>query len=111
MIETKDIYWLAGLLEGEACFGLTGGTTPRIQISMTDKDVIQRAALLLGTPTVFLHGGKLQRQQQYGCAVNGVRAAGWMMTLYSLMGERRQERIRHVLEIRGATRKWRRRAA
>lgn len=56
MIETKDIYWLAGLLEGEGAFCVRGklsndgskGAYPVIQVGSTDRDVIMRAAKLMG---------------------------------------------------------------
>lgn len=45
-MELKDLYWLAGLLEGEGCFTYSG-STPMVQLQMTDKDVVERASLLL----------------------------------------------------------------
>lgn len=50
MIPTKDIYWLAGLLEGEGCFHLDrirGTPVPTIRVKMTDRDVVQKVAAVL----------------------------------------------------------------
>lgn len=102
MVETEDIYWLAGLLEGEGCFGAhTKTKTPRIRLNMTDLDVVERAHKLLGATCKI---SRVDRSKQnpnwkdtYNFTVPGRRAAGWMMTLYSLMGERRQAKIREVL--------------
>lgn len=95
---TADLHWLAGLLEGEACFSLSGGkaNSARIALSMTDGDIVRRAAAILGTgvkgpvqPKQPTKGG-LPRKPVYSAAVYGHRAAGWLMTLWPLLGERRR---------------------
>ena len=52
MLTLKEIAWLAGLLEGEGSFGayVKGSQSPCIQFSMCDKDVLERAANMLGGP-------------------------------------------------------------
>lgn len=97
MISVKDIIWLAGLLEGEGCFGLSGDVA-RVTVAMTDRDVIDRVALLFGSnvrvsqPKHIRKDGTLAKVV-YTTAVYGCRGAAWMMTLYSLMGDRRQKTI------------------
>lgn len=105
MIDTKDLYWLAGLLEGEGCFDMTGGRYPRVVVMMCDLDVVERANKLL-RPVVLLKErlpARIQRQPDrlpiYRISLSGGRAAGWMMTLYPFMGQRRQKRIREVLSV------------
>jgi len=100
MISTKDLYWLAGLLEGEGCFSVGGGKYPTITLWMCDLDVIERANDLLraAEPKRVQRRADTDRLPIYYICLTGARAAGWMMTLYSLMGKRRQERIRVVLE-------------
>lgn len=106
MTKTTDIHWLAGLLEGEGCFSSTEGY-PSIMVKMVDRDVIERAQAIL-RPVVFRNGGNDvrgygpyddTRQRQYVAKIAGRRAAGWMMTLYPLMGGRRQARIRNLLAM------------
>lgn len=98
-MRTEDIHWLAGLIEGEACFSPTqtpqGKVYPRLPLGMKDHDVLLRAARLLG---------KYPRQWEnhktkpfYMLQVSGRRAVEWMMTLYPLLGRRRQAQIFHVL--------------
>jgi hypothetical protein len=98
----KNLVWLAGLTEGEGCFGaLTswGRVQPFIDIAMSDEDVVRKAANLFGTKVhKKLDGRKPQYKAQYKLRVTGRRAVGWMMTFYPLLGMRRQERIRTVLE-------------
>jgi hypothetical protein len=43
----SDLAWLAGLLEGEGCFHFT--RTAYVVISMTDEDIIERAASLMNS--------------------------------------------------------------
>lgn len=114
MIETKDIYWLAGLLEGEGCFKerMAGEKKRRtslvIIVAMSDRDVIQRVRDVTGAT------GKISVQHNEGSSrpgstrslyrlvIAGRRAVGFMMTVYPLMGQRRQLRIREILQ------EWRR---
>ena len=99
ILTMPDIYWLAGLLEGEGCFTTQGASRMKLKLAlvMNDLDIMQRAAVLLGG-----HVGPRQRQnprhhQSYQIQLYGHLAAGWMMTLYLLLGERRRKRIRTLL--------------
>lgn len=98
-----DIAWLAGIIEGEGSFAIAKGS-PLISVQMTDLDVIHRIAELFGTQTQSFSrprgrtksGGEYK--PVYTIRVHGVRAIQWMMTLYSLMGERRQAKIRAIVK-------------
>lgn len=94
-IRIHDIAWLAGLLEGEGCFSIVGRSVV-IELQMTDKDVVEHAAQLLNTP-VYVNKKKPNRKMVWRLHLHGNRAAGWMMTLYSLMGLRRRGRIKELL--------------
>lgn len=100
MRTTKELAWLGGLLEGEAAFMLRKGS-PKIGLQMTDKDVMDRAAAILGVP-VGAYSRKPKGKESYKpvwhLAVHGSRAIGWMMTLYQFFGERRQAKITEVIE-------------
>ena len=118
---TKDIFWLAGLLEGEGCFADCPGGMPRspriqIRLAMTDNDVVARASKIMGG-SIYVNkkrtkGGKLV----FHCSVWNARARGWMMTLYPLLGERRRQRIKQILgswrsrpmQLASVSRTWRR---
>ena len=99
MIEVKDIAWLAGIIEGEGSF-LTCNTTPCISLQMTDKDIVERAARLLGVSVGGPYGpyGYKGAQPTWTCRAHGQRAAGWIMTLWTFMGTRRREKMLEVLE-------------
>jgi hypothetical protein len=99
MIQTKDIHWLAGLVEGEGSFMLSTTACkyqyPSIQMAMTDEDVMQRAAKIMGVKVRKY--AKPPWKDVFALAVGGHKATGWMMTLHPLMGERRQAKINEVL--------------
>lgn len=98
-LQMRDVYWLAGLLEGDGSFGIKTDGQPRIQLRMLDKDVVCRAASVLGVSYVAeLQPQLVNRQVQYDCCATGKRAAAWMMTLYSLLGKRRQSQVRFALQ-------------
>jgi hypothetical protein len=106
MISTAEFHWLAGLLEGEGYFAVTQKTL-KIELRMTDEDVVCRAQLLLHCRNARLRvrqnaADGYQRKPIYKIEVTGRAAAAWMMTLYSLMGIRRKAKIRECLG------KWRR---
>jgi hypothetical protein len=96
MILMKDIFWLAGLLEGEASFEVHY-SYPRINLQMTDLDVCVRAAKILGVESVRARKTPPGRKQLYVVRLNGRRAIEWIMTLYTLMGERRQAKFRELI--------------
>lgn len=64
---------------------------------MTDEDVVERATRILDGTTTYRNPIRPGLKRVYSVRVSGARAAGWMMTLYVLMGRRRQAKIRDVL--------------
>lgn len=107
MVSNSDIYWLAGLLEGEGCFYAhksAGKTTENkckllIQLVMTDRDIVDRAAKIMGT-TVYNRKNPpslAKNKQVYVTRIFGNHAAAWMMTLFRLMGDRRRVKIEACL--------------
>lgn len=99
-MRTSDIHWVAGLLEGEGCFYTSKDSpgTTAINMSLTDKDVIDRAASILGTRVYDLRGRKPGDKPAWQLYIGGKRARGWMMILYQLMGQRRKAKIKNVLD-------------
>lgn len=93
----KDIYWLAGLLEGEGSFTLAK-FSPAVRLRMTDKDVVTRVARLFNR-SVSEYEGRPGDKQVYVTTIGGSDAIEWMFTLYSELGVRRREQIRQVVEV------------
>lgn len=109
MTKTKDLNWLAGILEGEGCFSISQidrYNYPKITMGMTDLDVISRVARILGTKVTGPYRVKeANRKLIYHISMLGKKAAHWMLVLLADMGERRQARI---LEIMAAWKRNRR---
>jgi hypothetical protein len=100
MINTLDIAWLGGLLEGEASFMIRKGC-PKIGLQMTDKDTMERVAKILAVPVGAYSRrpkGKSTYLPVWHLAVHGTKAISWMMTLYQFLGNRRQEKVRFILD-------------
>ena len=96
MTKITDIHWIAGLLEGEGNF--TYGTGAQLRIWMTDEDTISKARSIMDPNTkILIDDRKGNRQTVYGFFVYGNLAIQWMMTIYSLVGRRRKEKIREIL--------------
>lgn len=106
MLDLKDLYWLAGLLEGEGCFSkhtynrsknINLNWKPKLEVGSTDKDIIIRASLLLTKrDAIWVRASK--NKPFYYVAIRSKHAIGWMMTLYPLMGIRRKAKIKSIIE-------------
>lgn len=104
-LTTRNIHWLVGLLEGEGHFGYTRNyhakyqpDLPKIALRMTDRDVVERAAKIMGGYSVCsVEPSRTSRLVAYTFQVSGRRAAEWMMTLCGSMGIRRRGRIVGIL--------------
>lgn len=100
-----DLAWLAGLLEGEGCFtGYTqrgGQFTAKVYVKMTDYDVVDRAAHLMGCKSVRPTKTKDGTKQAWETAIAGKKAGELMRSLQPHMGIRRQARIQELLDTPG----------
>jgi hypothetical protein len=105
-MKSNDLAWLAGLLEGEGSFMTIKSHVrgkvylyPKIVVTMTDLDVIQRAATLIGNAVynVPLQKNGVSKLSQYRAQVSGVKAAELMRQLLPYMGKRRTDKIREIL--------------
>jgi hypothetical protein len=114
-LQLHDLYWLAGLLEGEGCFRAvkaSGWTYAWIGLKMTDYDVVQRAAKLMDIEHITIDSKRefsLGSKPIYVVQQTGYASAELMRQLLSLMGERRSAKIREILaqiEVELPQRKW-----
>ena len=95
-IDAFDLAWLAGLLEGEGSFLAGPPSAPRspaVQVSMVDRDIVERAAELLGVSVMVIPSRREGWRTAYSARVRGARAVLWMERLRPLMGSRRQAQI------------------
>jgi len=95
-----DIGWLAGIIEGEGCFYISRQyTNPsfRIQVNMTDKDVIEKLQRITNLGNLYVDNHKGKKTSYIWIVSRAPDVVALMMTLYPLMGERRQKKIRECL--------------
>lgn len=106
MLSPVDLAWIAGIVEGEGHIFLhqvrrkkshAASVNVGLAVNMTDLDIIQRLAN-------YWHGAHISVTQPKGIHRKTLyrvdaAGAGWLMTLYPLLGHRRRERIRHVLTV------------
>jgi len=98
VISTRDIAWTTGLLEGEGTFGMSGRSIT-ISVRMTDRDIIERAAEMLGGYSWGPQAPRMPHHKpQWRAQIKGPRAAAWMMTMYALLGVRRRSQVRRALD-------------
>lgn len=99
MLQTKDIYWATGLMEGEGYFGVRRGADLVMQLCMTDKDVVDRFHGL------FKFGSRAVSQLPSGktaywwISTNQAETAGLMMTFLPLLGQRRAQKVQECLHL------------
>jgi hypothetical protein len=104
LTDRDDVLWLAGLLEGEGTFDLHRGRYPRVRVGMTDRDVVGRAATLIGSG-VRLTLKRKPYASTWHAEVSGPKATAVMKAILPHMGARRSGRIAEILahvELRGA---------
>jgi hypothetical protein len=110
-----QLYWLAGLLEGEGSFVAgppSSPRVPRIQLPMTDRDIVERAARLFDRPVWRSdRGAELGYKPCFLTALKGAAAVHLMVVLKPVMGARRRAQIERALARPHAERmRWYRRA-
>jgi hypothetical protein len=93
----KDLYWVAGIVEGEGCFTIHREYI-RVSVKMTDEDIIRRLHSVTGIGKVAGPHANGDLKPSWKWEVNVQKdASALMMTLYPIMGERRQEKIEECL--------------
>ena len=91
----RDLEWAAGFLEGEGNFrGVDKGEgTARVRCSQCNREPMDRIVALFGGSLTFLKRRSPERQDVWSWQLSGARARGVMLTLYSLMSQKRKEQI------------------
>lgn len=101
-LKMNDLHWLAGLLEGEGSFYDNhrnySRSVPTISLAMTDEDVVKRAGKILDRKPMGPYKYTDNQKEFWRLTCTGRKAAAWMMTLYPTMSQRRQEKIKEILE-------------
>lgn len=93
-----ELGWLCGLLEGEGYFGF-GSRTRVVEITMTDEDAVNRAAVLFEKITgkefsvITRKEVRSNRKQPYRLLASGDQAIVIMRLIVKHMSVRRRKRI------------------
>ena len=106
MVSTFDLGWLVGILEGEGCF-LIQNNSPRIQLKMTDYDVVIKAALIMNLSSSRVREKDMKdsgRKQAYTFSLSGTEAIKWMKLIRPYMCARRGAKIDEIVNIMSVSR-------
>lgn len=99
MLQENQIYWLAGILEGEAYFSIKDiHSSVGIAVEMTDEDIIKRICIIFGTKYCKPKVRKSTHKQSYKTIVRGAKAVEIMKLIFPIMGDRRKERIKNCID-------------
>lgn len=96
----EDLYWIAGLLEGEGCFHWAKSDSPLISLAMTDLDIVTKVRDMMSPDSKISQIERTEnRKTLYRFKVYGGSSIEWMKLLYPLMGIRRRGKINEILDL------------
>lgn len=99
-MQLHPLYWLAGLFEGEGTF-MSGPpshpNSPVARISMTDRDVVARAADLLERAVTSVTARKPHYKPPFVTQIRGAEAVDLMRSFRPVLGPTRQQQVDRVL--------------
>lgn len=103
MTKREQTIWLAGILEGEGWFTIRhpqgGRSRITVGIKMTDADVVQRAACLMGGNAKAREDSRSAKFNTcWECTVSGAKAEAVMKAILPFMGARRRAKIQEALD-------------
>ncbi len=107
MVTTAQIAWAAGIVEGEGCITLNGGSkaknrpalSPMLSVGMTDEDVVTKFRDIFAPKLNIYRTVQEGHKPYFTVKLVGKRAVGLMLTLFSHLGSRRRARIKEVLAV------------
>lgn len=103
--QIKNIAWLAGVMEGEASFytyirvNKNRSTTsyPEFTFQSNDCDITERVAAMIKSNVSLVKPYGIAKNDAYKVRACSTKSIQWMMTIYVLMGKRRQAKIREAI--------------
>ena len=87
----KELYWIAGFLEGEGCFYYSNSSV--ISANQVQQEPLLRLQKLLGGSLYRAKARPKPCQRIYVWTITGQRAVAIMMTVFSLMSPKRKKAI------------------
>jgi LAGLIDADG DNA endonuclease family protein len=101
-VTVEDLKWCVGLFEGEGCIGRHVSSSysyVRLQLKMTDEDVVRKFCSILGVGKVFGPYKQGDRKPTWQWAVQGQKAADLLYAMLPHLGQRRTAAAREVLHV------------
>lgn len=93
-----EVAWLAGIYEGEGSCSITTGRAIRIEIVMTDKDIIERLQTITGVGTIqTLPPRKTNHKEAYRWGIGGINAVVFFESVMPWLGQRRKQRAQDAI--------------
>ena len=102
MIETWEIYWAAGFIEGEGSFAAAGKyrTAPVLSVSQVNPEPLYRLkAIFGGSVNGPYHHKNPKHEPFFRWVIGSIAGVEVMMTILPLMSEKRQQQIKRVIEV------------
>ena len=89
-----DIAWAAGWFDGEGSMRKQRKNSQQCHMGQKDRWVLDKFKAFFGGS---IHERQMNGQPFYDWHISGARCRGFLMTIYTFLSPRRQERIRAVL--------------
>lgn len=100
MLTTKNIDWLAGLVEGEGCFYMCHPKGRRkhirFQLKMCDEDIVRQVAAMIGMKSIQYIPPQGNNKALWRINSSGKKAEALMWSVFPYMGERRKAKIMSI---------------
>ena len=98
-LKESDVAWLAGIYEGEGTCTITKGRAIRVEVVMTDEDVVKRVYDLTGCGTVrTLPQRREDYKPAYRWSIGSVDAVNFLTVVLPWLGQRRAQRANEAIE-------------
>ncbi len=98
---TREVYWAAGIFEGEGSISCTAKSRGSIAIEMTDRDILERFAEAVGVGKVTgpRNRGPNRKPIYLWAAYNRADWEALLRLFYPLLGERRRAQADNLLSL------------
>lgn len=95
----SEVAWLAGIYEGEGSCAITSGRAIRVEIVMTDRDIVERIYTLTGCGSVrSLSRRSENHKDAFRWSIGSVEAVTFLNLVLPWLGSRRAERAKNAID-------------
>lgn len=98
-LKESEIAWLAGIYEGEGTCTITSGRAIRVEVVMTDEDIVRRICYLTGCGTVRTLSQRGENYKpSYRWSIGSMDAVNFLTAVLPWLGQRRAQRANEAVE-------------